>query len=124
MANTSLNWLHVGLASSNAGLDVLKLENIEPKDLIFSKQGENETAGGQGGVESYRGGWRDDQVRSFGTSCSSFSHRVTFDQLSLSNCRRCHLASAISNTPNFQKYKLNIFLTKKKFINFLPYSLI
>lgn len=64
IGNASLHWLHVGLTGSNAGLDILKLENIESKDVIFSKHDEqNEAAGRQGGVESYRGGWRDDQVR-------------------------------------------------------------
>lgn len=67
IGNTSLHWLHVGLIGSNAGLDVLKLENIESKEVIFSKSqidqnGKNQTGGEQRGIESYRGGWRDEQV--------------------------------------------------------------
>lgn len=66
IGNTSLHWLHVGLIGSNAGLDVLKLENIESKEVIFSKSqidqnGKNQTGGEQRGIESYRGGWRDEQ---------------------------------------------------------------
>jgi hypothetical protein len=60
---TSLQWLHVGLANSNAGLDVLGQENIEYKDVIFNQNHIPSGVDGQGGIESYRGGWRDDQVR-------------------------------------------------------------
>jgi len=74
IGTASLNWLSAGLIGSNAGLGVLKLENIESKDLIFSK---NQAGGGQGGIESYRGGWRDDQVGSIYTKFSVFSHQTS-----------------------------------------------
>jgi hypothetical protein len=72
IGNASLNWLHVGLIGSNAGLGVLKLENIESKEVIFSN---NQAGDGQGGIESYRGGWRDDQVGSVCNEISAYPHQ-------------------------------------------------
>ena len=59
-SSNSLSWLPAALTGGNAGLDALKLENIEFKNLIYTP-GDDPDSGGLG-EESYKGGWRDGQV--------------------------------------------------------------
>lgn len=60
-SSNSLSWLPAAFTGANAGLDALKLENIEFKNLIYSP-GDDPDSGGLG-EESYKGGWRDGQVK-------------------------------------------------------------
>ena len=104
-SQTSLLWLPPGFGGTNAGLDVLKLENIEFKDLIFSRGDQSE--GGGAGVESYKGGFRDGQVRRNMLHCKMWEWLQRWRRFSLTSVdrRRHHLS-----TPNFH-YSHSTFMS-------------
>ena len=74
---TSFSWLPGAFGAANAGLEVLKLENIEFKDILFSHSATADD-GSNAPVESYKGGWRDGQVLYMLYSCKISLDIISF----------------------------------------------